>query len=377
MSTLRVYALLAGLGLTLGTVACGSDDKSEFEDKVPPPTGNGVPGDANIGEIGPKGTGSACVTEVADAELTPTNLVFMIDKSGSMGDSTSGFDPKLKWEPVTTGVKSFFSDPYSKTVRASLQFFPIQDDTIQTACSAPYGQPSVALTVAANPAFISALDSTKPSGGTPTLPALEGAIAYAKGVAKDRPLDKTAVVFVSDGEPGFYDPDQKAFVPGCQDNDVAHAANVAKQAFDSDPKVPTYVIGVGPKLDALSQIAIAGGTNAIMVDTADPAKTNADIVKALDAIRHREVSCDFSIPPAPGGQELDPYAVNVVLTSADGSQNVLGYDKACTGTKGWHYDDAAAPKRILLCASACEDARQSSAGKVSIAFGCKTRVDVR
>jgi hypothetical protein len=112
------------------------------------------------------------------------------------------------------------------------------------------------------------------------------------------------------------------------------------------------------------------------VDTADPATTKTAIVNALAAIRKSEVSCDFAIPPAPAGQELDPYAINVVLQQESG-EKVLGYSKACDTTEGWKYDDVTNPKRILLCASACNDARTASAGKVSIAYGCKTHVAVQ
>lgn len=375
MKSTFVFATLMGLGL----LACGTEAESKFGDPSDPAYApNQSPGGASIGEIGPKGTGSACVSEVASAELAPTNLIFIYDKSGSMGDAATGFDPAKKWIPVGTGMKEFFADPYSKTLRASLQFFPQNDTTIETTCLFPYSQPTVALTSGADPLLSGAIDATKPSGGTPTLPALEGAIAYAKQVAADRPGDKTAVVLVSDGEPGFFDATQNAFVPGCANNDVAHASAAAKAAFEGSPSIPTYVIGVGPKLDALTAIATAGGTSsAVMVDTADPAKTTGQITTALGNIRRREVSCDFSIPPPPAGQELDPYAVNIVLQQPDGSEKVLGYSKSCESADGWKYDDASAPKRILLCNSACSDAKTSSLGKVSIAFGCKTHVAVQ
>jgi hypothetical protein len=370
--------VFATAAVALGLFACGSDASSTFGDPAnpaDPPTN--VPAGASLGEIGPMGTASACVSEVASAQLAPTNLVFIYDKSGSMGDAATGFDPAKKWIPVGTGMKEFFADPYSKTLLASLQFFPLDDDTIATTCAYPYSQPTVALTAASDAAFAQAIDGTQPSGGTPTLPALQGAIAYAKQVAADRPGDKTAVVLVSDGEPGFWDASQNAFVPGCQDNDVAHAADAAKAAFAGPPSVPTYVVGVGADLQALNAIATAGGTtSAVMVDTADPAKTKSDIVAALAAIRTSEVSCDFSIPPAPAGQELDPLAVNVVLQHADGTESVLGYSLGCATGEGWRYDDPAAPKRILLCTNACDSARSATLGKVSIAFGCKTRVAV-
>lgn len=358
--------------------ACGGSDGSLFDAQNGEQGRSDIPTDNGLPEIGPGGTSSACVSEVISAELTPTNLVFVYDKSGSMGDlANGGFDPSLKWIPVSTGMKEFFADPYSKTVRASLQFFPLNDIDIPSACNYNYAAPTVALTNAADPAFAQAIDATKPSGGTPTLPALQGGIAYAKQIAAQRPGDKTAVVLVTDGEPGFWDPAVNAFVPGCPGNTIAAAAQAAQAAFQGTPSIATYVIGVGPKLEALNQIAAAGGTgSAIMVDVTQPATTKSSFVSSLGQIRQREVACDFSVPPPPPGETLDTNAVNVVLVSSDGSQRVLGYSKECKDPSGWHYDNVGDPKRILLCQSACDSAKQSTEGKVSIAFGCKTKVAV-
>lgn len=361
----------------LVSIACGSNGESSFgdgygaDDQSAKGTGTG-----QLPEIGPTGTSSACVTEVAGAELAPTNLVFVYDKSGSMGDVATGFDPTKRWIPVGSGLKHFFADPYSKTVRASLQFFPLSDDTIEAACAHPYAQPVVPLSPASDPAFIKAIDSTKPSGGTPTLPALVGGIEHAREIAAARPGDKTAIVLVTDGEPGFWDPKKNAYTAGCANNDVAHVANAARAAFAGTPSIPTYVIGVGPKLESLQSVAVAGGTKgAIMVDVSDPAGAKDAIVSALDSIRRREISCDFSVPPPPAGETLDPYAVNVALAGA-GGERVLGYSKECASPDGWRYDNIQDPKRILLCSSACSAARETN-GKISIAFGCKTKLDIR
>lgn len=369
----RVLSASSVVVLGLLAFACG-ESESKFSDAAEngaPTTGNALP------EIGPSGTASACVTELASAELAPTNLVIVYDKSGSMGDTASGFDPAQRWNPVSAGMKQFFADPYSKTLRASLQFFPLSDDTIATSCAHPYATPAVPLTSAADPAFVAALDRTAPSGGTPTLPALEGGIAYAEEVASSRPGDKTVVVLVTDGEPGFYDPQQNVYVPGCVNNDVVHVAEAARAAREGSA-LPTYVIGVGPKLESLNAVAAAGGTNAaIMVDVNDPAATKSAIVGALDSIRRREIACDFAVPPPPPGQELDPYAVNVVLKNSDGTENVLSYSKTCGAEDGWRYDDIQKPSRILLCNAACNAAKAGREGSVSIAFGCKTKIDIR
>jgi len=377
MKRVVVIGTLALSGLA--SIACGSSGESTFDDGT---NGTGGQGGANgsgtasqLPDIGPSGTSSACVTEVAGAELAPTNLVFVYDKSGSMGDRATGYDPAKRWIPVGSGLKQFFADPYSKTVRASLQFFPLSDDTIATACAHPYASPVVPLAPASAPAFIAAIDSMKPSGGTPTLPALAGGITQAKQIVAARPGDKTAVVLVTDGEPGFWDPDENAYTPGCVNNDVAHVADAARAAFSGTPSIPTYVIGVGPKLESLNAVAAAGGTGAaIMVDVNDPAGTKNAIVSALDTIRRQELTCDFSVPPPPAGETLDPLAVNVAITGASG-ERVLGYSKECASPDGWRYDDIANPQRILLCSGACIAAREAD-GKVSIAFGCKTKLDV-
>lgn len=374
--------------LAIGMVACGSENESTFGEGQNGGTNpDGTPAISNgLPEIGPTGTSSACVTEVAGAELAPTNLVFMYDKSGSMG-AAPAFDPNQKWIPVGEGMKAFFADPYSKTLRASLQFFPdgdlpdppgpadVQRD-VNEVCSFDYATPKVALTTASDASFVNAIESTAPAGGTPTVPALQGAIAYAEKVAAERPGEKTVVVFVTDGEPGFMIDGQ--FVPGCQNvtNTVENAASIAAAAKAKN--IPTYVIGVGPSLDKLNTVAEAGGTtSALMVNISDPSTVAGQIRDGLNDIRKREATCDFAVPPPPAGETLDPYAVNVVLAKGDGSQSVLAYSKECSDSSGWRYDDVKAPTRIMLCGSSCNDVKAEAEGKISIAFGCKTKIAVR
>ena len=366
----RVMLLGSVAAVTVGMVACGSEDASTFNEN-PDGQNQGVPSPGTLPEMGPTGTGNACVTEVASAELAPTNLVFVFDKSGSMGDVATGFDPSKRWVPVSTGMKEFFADPYSKTLHASLQFFPLSDNTVESACNHPYGEPVVKLTVASDTAFVSALETTKPSGGTPTLPALKGGITYAKALAASRPGEKTAVVLVTDGEPGFYNADTKSFEPGCPGNTVANVAAAAAESKAAG--IPVYVIGVGPQLSALNSVAASGGTTAaIMVSVDNPTATTGAIKTALADIRKREVACEFALPPPPAGEQLDPMAVNVVL-----NDQVLGYSKDCVDQSGWTYDNPNAPTKVLLCSAACGIAKTATDGKVTIAFGCKTKIAVR
>ena len=121
MKRVLVTGTLALSGIV--SLACGSSGDSTFGDGSGA-GGQGANGASSGGtqlpEIGPSGTSSACVTELAGAELAPTNLVFVYDKSGSMGDVATGYDPAKRWLPVGSGLKQFFADPRDPRTRQFL-----------------------------------------------------------------------------------------------------------------------------------------------------------------------------------------------------------------------------------------------------------------
>lgn len=375
MRTLIAVSAAAALALIAG---CGSSDDSFFtdpdpSDKTPDKVNNGdFDQNAPKSEIAVNGTSAACVSSVASAALKSANLVFMYDKSGSMGNPAEGGVAAQKWIPVGTGLKDFFKDAASHGLNASLQFFPAKGDLSAT-CGAAYSTPLVPITPLTQPeAFIQAIDQTEPQGGTPTFPALSGALDYAAKVAAERVDEKTAVVLVTDGQPGFYDQATKQIVPGCENNDVSHIAEKAKASFTAATSIPTYVIGVGSALTNLNAIAEAGGTKkAFIVEVNDPEQTTASFAAALASVRAQSASCDFSLPPPPEGKTLDFNSVNVVLTDPAGTETIVPYDSSCLNG-GWHYDDRSAPKKVELCAASCAQAQASNGGKVSLAFGCAT-----
>jgi hypothetical protein len=381
----------------LSIAACGGGSSSIFEGASGASGASGAGGgggssgigaDGSLGS-GPSGSpadggffplvdGAACATSTAMARLTPLNLVIMYDKSGSMGDTSSSptFDPALKWIPVNAGMKAFFADPGSQGLAAALTFFPVDGD-LATACAGPYDAPKVALTsLADSTPFVTALDTTKPYGGTPTLPALQGAIKYANQVWQAQPDSLTPVVLVTDGEPGFFADGMLG--PGCTDNDVDHVAAAAKAAFEGTPSIKTYVIGVGPSLDKLNAIAAAGGTGqAMMIPVNDPAQTKIQIQSSLSSIRTLSLSCNLKIPDPPDGSELDIGAVNVVYAGSSSEQQILGFNQGCSGGIGWQYDNPVGPTRVELCPNTCTTAQGDTAAKLAIMFGCKTMTIIR
>ena len=331
---------------------CGALVWAAACNRADPVPDGGSPGSPDGGGVDP-----ACAKSNAKAELKRVNLVFMLDRSGSMGDGMNG-DPATKWDPVTAGLKAFFADASSLGVSASLQYFPYSNMADQCNSSAYYNAsvPMRALPDATT--FAMSIDGTKPAGGTPTLPAIIGAIDYATDTQKADPGARAAIVLVTDGEP-----------VDCMSSVRGVSTEVEKVAAT----IPTYVIGVGDDVSSLSMIAMSGGTGTpTLVSTTSPDQTKTDFLSALDQIRGLTLTCSFVIPPPVNGMDIDFNNVNVVFTPGSGTQRTLIYSKDCTDATGWHYDDPKAPKKVELCPTSCDAARNDRSGAIDIVFGCAT-----
>ena len=342
---------------TLALIACGGADDSTFNNGGSggnPNDGTGSSGNPNAGGVNfgadaGGGVDSKCAQSTAQAQLVPVNLVFMVDRSGSMSENS-------KWPTIVQGLDTFFADPKSSGMSASIAFFKVDSNE----CSpAAYATPSVSMTALPAASFKSTIAGYSPNGGTPTLPALEGAIQYAKTVAQSKVGEKVAVVLATDGIPN-----------DCNSN----VQNVTAAAAGAASTIPTYVIGVGDQLQSLDTIAAGGGTSkAFVVAVGDPAKTATDFQNALNVIRGKTLSCEFKLPTPPAGKTLDINNVNVVYTPGNAAGGTLTYNKDCTGGAGWHYDDANAPAKIILCQGTCGTVQADQAGKIDIVTGCATK----
>ena len=372
---------IAGVLVAVAAVACGSANDSTFGN--PDGTGTGDPnatsggntafggtsgavadpngatsggtsGGVGVGAVKPVSATDACANSTAGVDAPPIYLVFMVDKSGSMGGTALA----VKWTPAVAALKAFFADASSANIHASLSFFKQQNE-----CSvAAYATPSVAMSALPDAtAFAAALDANSPSGGTPTLPAEQGAVQYAQTVAATlKPGEKVAVVLVTDGDP----------------NDCnSTSTNVAAAAAAVASTIKTYVIGVGNEVAKLDEIATGGGTAPhIQVNTTSAATTSSDLRAAIGKIKAAQLSCDYTLPPPPAGKSIDVNAVNVNYTTG-GKATTLGYSADCSNAGGWHYDSTTTPTKIIMCPTICTTLQNdTSGGKVDIVFGCSTAV---
>jgi hypothetical protein len=313
--------------------------------------------------------GLACGTETQKATLLPLDLYLMIDKSGSMADNN-------KWNNVSTALEDFVNDPASAGIGVGLQYLPFETCTTTcffgwfcvTSCgnvscnASDYATPAVGIAPLpgnANP-IINSLSANGPGGGTPTEPAVEGAIDYAKSWKTAHPTHVVAVVLATDGEPD-----------GCNST-VNNSATAAANGFNGTPSIPTYVIGVGGSLTSLNTIASHGGTNqAFIVD--DSTYTESQFAAALLAIRSTSAGCSYTLPQPTNGK-LDPTSLRIQYTSG-GTGNPVTLNKvsgknACTGSGGWYFDNPSNPSEMELCPASCTTVQGNPAGQVQVVYSC-------
>ena len=228
---------------------------------------------------------------------------------------------------------------------------------------------------AAEATLLQNLTGRQPTAGTPTGPALAGALESARARQAANPGHRVALVLATDGMPSE-----------CQPSDGAGLAALAAAARTATPAITTYVIGVFSSTDAatarplLQQIATGGGTGMpFVLDTT--ADLGQRFREALDEIRGAALPCEFTIPRSNAGP-LDFGKVNVRFQSAGGQAENLPYvrsaDRCDPMRGGWYYDvDPAAggtPTRVVACPLSCARFKTDRAAQVGLVFGCKTTV---
>jgi hypothetical protein len=344
------------------------------------------------------GMGGGCAGVSKTADKVPLDMYIMLDQSGSMSDAN-------KWGNVTNAIKSFIAAPEASGIGVGIQYFPLsssmqnmcsmlQQCTNDAACGmcgpcvgafppvlpgfcqgglngddscvvADYAMPDVAIAPLPGngTAITNSLNAHSPTGGTPTLPALDGAIQHAKAHATANPDHAVIVVLASDGDPN-----------SCS-SDLAAINMVASAGANGNPKILTFVIGVG-NVAALDGIAAAGGTG--MAYIVDQANAQQQFLMALNDIQGKTLPCSYGIPDPPMGEMLNLGQVNVTYTPSGGTPTLIpkvdGPAQCPPGEDAWYFDNNTAPQLVVLCPDTCAKLKADAGTEVEVVFGCDTVV---
>jgi hypothetical protein len=253
--------------------------------------------------------------------------------------------------------------------------------------SASYATPDVPIGTLPGTAaaLMTSLAGHTPSGFTPTGPALDGALMFARARIAAMPTHRVAIVLVTDGLPGGFIP---GYPPaGCTPADPAGIATLLSgpNGAGGTPSVPTFVIGVFSPGNAatmaqtnLNILATAGKTApAVIIDTSQD--VSAALRNALKQVQSKAIACQYNLPSS--GVAFDK--VNVSFTNGAGTATTIGHTtldgtdgSGCDARGGWYYDSAnpttTAPTKITACPASCSMFQTDLNGHVNVVLGCPT-----
>jgi hypothetical protein len=336
----------------------------------------------------------SCKTSTVESNLLPANILFVLDRSGSMQcnpppttqsalceqmPTRADANRPSKWQITTQAlINGIRGLPASATV--GLAYFSNDD---QCGVNSSPSVPLLPNTSAQQAAIEKSIQSVSPGGGTPIVGATILAYAHLHASAVEgRIFGNEFVVLITDGAQS----EMCSYAPRCKD--AASCTNLlvneeVPKAAGPGVGIRTFVVGVPgsePARTVLSQIAKQGGT---APDGCDPQQGNchfdmtmvADLGAALSAalakIAGQAVTCELTVPKPDHG-ELDVKLVNVVYAPGGGGAPVLLRQDTrapCeAGANGWQYADG--NSKIRLCGDICNTVRSDAGARVDVVLGC-------
>jgi len=330
-----------------------------------------------------------CTPGKFDFELAAAQLMFVIDRSGSMSFSLDGQQPSQfgglpagvpsRWEVLRDALFATIL-PFDASLAMGAKFFPEVAERgapVEEACATDIGA-GIAPARNNTAAIMSVFDTTEPVGGTPTSEAVRLAAQYLTGT---RGVART-MVLATDGAPNCNGDLQQnrctctSFsangTPQCngptgeyQCLDDTRTINTIRTIFESQ-KIPVYVIGIGSTerpefLQVLDNMAVAGGRARATAPRHFNVTTATEMKAALGTIQESVAKCTYLTPSAP----TDPSAISVEV---DGKS----IPRDTSHTNGWDWLDQGYGT-LQFFGAACEAASNAAKPTITGVVSCETR----
>ena len=284
-----------------------------------------------------------CQVEETSIEPIPSDVLFVLDKSGSMSMELWDHDSNLqtpnitRWKSLHAVVEAVVTD-FDDRLNFGAKLYPKIDAGSYINQGACEITPGIEVPVAANNAetLLEGIPSAdfEVLGGTPSFQALSESYKYLKTLKTG--LD-AAVIFITDGE------------ISC-DNPPAAAIAAISDAWDNSD-IPTYVVGVDVDAQTSSQLnsfALAGGKQ---LNNGQykfyQATDQVELQAAMQAILDDTISCVLPVEPEPAYPDLFQLWIDGAQVSEIGD---------CAKENGWRWTQD--HTEIELCGQSCLDLKQ-------------------
>ena len=357
-----VLSMLFGSGCgptptSRGGIAAGGTVLGEATGEGGGPGGHGtVTIDLSMGAGATAGTGGnvgtssgtapeqTCGTTTVDTRRAEADVLIVLDRSSSMTSSMVDDSDCRKDDPgcttrlqaVVSGVQAVVAN--NPGIRWGLELFT----TPKKAMCIVSGPPQVEVGPTSAAAIASQLATLTTASSTPTAAAISLAIDYLKTVADG---NNKVILLATDGIPNCAD--------GTTDSDGMPGTLDAVRAARAAGFL-VYVIGIGPEVGKLNELAKNGGTGSYY-----PATSPAELNSALSSIATKvSATCSYKVGQAPPDKGLVYVYVDKTYVARDESD-------------GWIVD-AADPTgaTVTLTGTYCSKMLAGATSQVQIVFGC-------
>lgn len=329
---------------------------------------------------------AACATTSSDARRVATNLLIVLDRSGSMQQGG-------KWQAAVRGLRALLGR-LQPTTRVGLTFFPSTTGSADNVSG--YVTPAVPVReMRVNQAALDgALAGASPNGNTPMTCAIQGSNMFWPTFRDDGSRN---VILITDGVPTNEctdTPGPESCFARCgtdfactfsciAEYDTLHGnarQNAVRIAITRSgqlmPPVRTFVAGTPEASDDfLSDLAVQGRTERMAGCRSTRnchyslrlASFEQDLQVALNDIQGRTLSCEFDVNTDP--TRVDPTRVNVnYYPMGTGAAQIIPRDP--NHANGWDYGTGG--RSVILHGPICDTVRGDGSGRVEILFGCPT-----
>jgi hypothetical protein len=349
-------------GVGTATATSGTDDTDDSDDSDPGPRLD-LGGEDTTGSMD---TSDECfgVSATADVQLSPADIIIVVDNSGSMDFEANA---------VQSNLNNFSMQLAAENVDARVVLLSSYPDNGNGICISPPLGGGGCPTDDNNPPDYVHVDQRISSGD---------ALAQIVGRWEDyadvmRPEAVKHVLIVSDDNSEVPAADFTAQFLGLDD---AHAGfRLHAIVADADPVTsclngnPCCAISAAAGTVYLNLVNQTGGLfGNLCLQQFQPIFDEL----ATEVVDGAYLACEYEIPPPPEGETFDPDQVNVEFDDgAGGTLNIGRVDSAadCAGvTDGWYYDDPQNPTMIHVCEQTCDRLQGFVMATISIIFGCAT-----
>lgn len=292
-----------------------------------------------------------CVPGNVPLDASRVEVVFVIDRSGSMLANFEGLPPAgtelSRWETLQASMVTALS-VFDDRVGVGAKFFPSRSARPTEDSCAVFPGLDVGIGPGHSPGVIAQFDRWRPAGGTPLGPATREALDALLARADDNTAQ--FIVVATDGQ------------PTCTDDAVRQAFEVVRQAHE-DHGIDSYVVGIAstdPEVAILDSLAVQGGRarpateERRFYDARDPALLEG----LLSEITRDLTRCVFNVPFPPGPED----SIDVLVSGVS-----IPRDEARTDGWDWTSDRRA---QLSLFGDACAAAIDAG-GAVRAIITCR------